>query len=110
MKLSEIVEPLGLKPVTEIGDERDITGCYIGDLLSWVMSRAKSGNIWITIMTNVNIVAVAALTDVACVIVCEGAEPDKDALEKAKQQGISLLTSTDTSYDLAAKVNNLKCF
>ena len=65
MKISDIIEPLELKCVTEGDNSRDITGCYIGDLLSWVMSKAQSGNIWITIMTNVNIVAVASLTDVA---------------------------------------------
>ena len=110
MKISDIIEPLELKCVTEGDNSRDITGCYIGDLLSWVMSKAQSGNIWITIMTNVNIVAVASLTDVACVIVCENAEIDKAAIEKANQQGIAIFLSSNTAYELATKINHLKIF
>ncbi len=110
MKISDIIEPLDLKCVTEGDNARDITGCYIGDLLSWVMSKAQSGNIWITIMTNVNIVAVASLTDVACVIVCENAEIDKAAIEKANQQGIAMFSSSYTAYELATKINQLKTF
>ena len=105
MKVSDIIEPLGLKEVTTSDLSRDITGCYIGDLLSWVMSKADSGNIWITIMTNVNIVAVAALTDVSCIIVCEDAEIDDAAIQKALQQDITIFKSEYTSYELASKIS-----
>jgi hypothetical protein len=73
MKLSVLSEKLGLKVLTD-GDlsEREVSGCYIGDLLSWVMGRASSGDVWITIMNNINIVAVASLTDCACILLCEG--------------------------------------
>ena len=60
MKVSELKEKLGMTLVTkEDFDDREIKGCYIGDLLSWVMGRAQSDNVWITIMNNINIVAVA---------------------------------------------------
>ena len=48
--------------------EREINGVYIGDLLSWVMGKAQYDNVWITIMSNINVIAVASLSDVSCVL------------------------------------------
>ena len=62
--------------------DREINGAYIGDLLSWVMGKAQSGNVWITIMNNVNIVAVATLTDVSCILLCENVKADESVIVK----------------------------
>ena len=70
------------------GEDNQIDGCYIGDLLSWVMARAQSGNVWITVMGNVNAIAVATLTDVSCIVLTENAALDADAASKAEMQGI----------------------
>ena len=58
--------------------DRELSGCYIGDLLSWVMAHAFSGCVWITIMSNINVAAVASPTHAACVIMAEGVQPDQD--------------------------------
>ena len=55
------------------GQDNVADGCYVGDLLSWVMARAQSGNVWITVMGNVNAIAVATLTDVCCIVLTENA-------------------------------------
>ncbi|WP_367924085.1 hypothetical protein [uncultured Ruthenibacterium sp.] len=73
--------------------DREVQGIFTGDLLSWAMGRAGEGNAWFTVMGNVNTVAVAALADCACVILCHGAQWDQNALEKAKQQNVSLYTT-----------------
>lgn len=105
MTVNELANNLHLTWVTNIPDkQREINGCYIGDLLSWVMSHAQADNVWITIMTNINIVAVATLTDVACIIVPEGIEVDAATVEKANQQGIAILSSEQTSYQLAKQI------
>ena len=67
--------------------EREILGGYAGDLLSWVMGRASEGDAWVTIMSNVNIVAVSTLADPACIVLSEGVAPDGDTLVRAKEQG-----------------------
>ena len=82
--------------------ERTVEGAYVGDLLSWVMGRAESGNVWITIMSNINIVAVASLADVACIILAEGVELDENVCATALQKGINIYTSEKTAYQLAA--------
>lgn len=84
-----------------------IDGCYIGDLLSWVMANAKEGNIWVTVMGNVNAVAVAVLTDVPCIILAENALLDSDAKERAVQNGIVILQSGKNAYELAVMIHKL---
>ena len=99
--VSALAERLGLEKIN-IGDpDREITAGYVGDLLSWVMGRAPEGGAWITVMTNVNVIAVAALSDVACVILAEGAELDEAALSRAKTEGINVLASSKPAFDLA---------
>ncbi|HIT32245.1 MAG TPA: hypothetical protein IAC25_05405 [Candidatus Enterenecus stercoripullorum] len=82
-------------------------GCYCGDLLSWVMGRAPAGGIWLTIMSNVNVAAVAALTDLSCVILTEGVAPDDSLLQKARAQGVNLLGTPLSTYDCAVCLSRL---
>jgi predicted HAD superfamily phosphohydrolase YqeG len=77
-----------------------VTGGYSGDLLSWVMGRAQAGDAWVTIMSNVNVAAVAALTDVACVILAEGVKPDAALLDRAVREELPLLCSKLPAYEL----------
>ncbi len=107
MKVIEIAEKLSLTPISLPDAEREIEGAYIGDLLSWVMGRAQSGDAWITIMSNVNIVAVASLADVACIILAEGVTLDDNVKTTAEQKGINVLTSEKTAYQLAALLAGL---
>ncbi len=92
MTVRQMTEILGLNTVCMPNPEREITGGYAGDLLSWVMGRAKSGDAWITIMSNINVVAVAALADPACIILAGGVKLDSDALAKALDMGIKNLS------------------
>ena len=108
MKVSELVKTLSLDVISgERNLDREISGCYIGDLLSWVMSKAEQDNVWITIMSNINIVAVAALADVSCILLSEGVTPEEDVIEKAKAQEIVILRSRKTAYELAKEISGV---
>lgn len=105
MKVREIADKLGLKPLTEdCGLERQITGAYCGDLLSWVMSHGSKDNIWVTVQVHPNIVAVAVLVEFSCIIIPEEIEVDKITLEKARQEGIAILHSRDNAYEICGKL------
>lgn len=106
MKVSELAKHLDLKPVTKIED-KEIKGCYISDLLSRVMTRAGEGDIWVTVHTNVNIVAVATLTEVACIILSEGVVADEDTIEKANEKGVTILSTDMDSYTVGVAVSKL---
>ncbi|ABR48434.1 HPr kinase [Alkaliphilus metalliredigens QYMF] len=84
--------------------DKAVTGVYIGDLLSWVMSRIETGNIWVTIQTHVNVVAVALLGEASCIIIPEGAEIEQDTIVKAEEEGIPLLRSKLSAYELAVRM------
>lgn len=104
MTVNELSKLLGCTAVTGGFSEAPVTGGYCGDLLSWVMSRAHSGDAWVTVMGNVNTIAVAVLTGVACVILAEGAQPDADAVKKAGENGVALLRSERTAFELAGRI------
>lgn len=84
--------------------DREVTGGYAGDLLSWVMGRARSGDAWVTIMSNVNIVAVATLADPACIILSEGVNPDDGVIEKAQSMGVNVLAAREDTFTVCAKI------
>lgn len=87
--------------------DRPVEGGYCGDLLSWVMGRAPAGGAWLTIMSNVNVAAVAALSDTACVVLAEGVIPDPPLLDKARAQGITLLGTDLSVFDCAVRLGGL---
>lgn len=108
MKTSQLIENLELKLITKADyDDREIKGCYIGDLLSWVMSKAKADDVWITVQTNINVVAVAALTEVSCIIVPEDIEVEHSTIDKANQKDIIILGASLDSFNLAVKISKL---
>ena len=84
--------------------DREIQGGYAGDLLSWVMGRASEGDAWVTIMSNVNIVAVCTLADPACIVLSEGVEPDEETLRRAKEQEVNILSTTLDTFDACVRI------
>ncbi len=105
MTVNELCEKCGFSAVVVPDGDREVMGCYIGDLLSWVMGRAKGDEAWITIMSNINIIAVASLADVSCIILSEGVTVDGDIIETAKQKEVNILSSVLPSYETAVKVS-----
>lgn len=102
MKISELADLLEANVMTGSDyEDREVTGCYIGDLLSWVMGRAKEGDVWITIMTNINVIGVAVLADVACVLIPEGTPIEETTIEKAQQQNVIMLSCQKSAYECA---------
>ena len=107
MTVQEFAERLGLKILVEGETDREITGCYIGDLLSWVMGRAPEDCAWLTVMGNINSIAVATLADVSCIVLVENAALDENARQKAEMHGVNILLTDENSYQLAVKLHGL---
>ena len=106
MNLQQIIDRLDLTVLT---DRRDFTliepdGGYTSDLLSCVMAGAKSNYLWITLQAHLNIVAVAALLEVAAIIITENAQPDSATITKANEQGIVLLSTSKPTYVIDGKL------
>ena len=106
MTIKELAGRLSLKNHTpDLDLEIPVTGGYAGDMLSWVMGQAKSGSVWITIMSNHNVAAVALMADVACVVLTENVEPDESLLAQAKARGLPLFTSPLTTFEFSCRLN-----
>lgn len=105
MTVRELADTLSLTVLSEGDLDRDVCGGYCGDLLSWVMSRAKANDAWFSVIGNVNAIAVCVLADVACLILCENAPFDEAAKTRAQIEGVTVLRSERTAYDLAAALS-----
>lgn len=107
MTIYELSHALSLEVLAMPDPDAEVNGGYTGDLLSWVMGRAEAGDVWVTIMTNINIVAVALLAGVSGVIIAEAAEIDDKVVAKAKEQGVNLLRSTANSFETVLSLGRL---
>ncbi|HIR03869.1 MAG TPA: hypothetical protein IAD34_07360 [Candidatus Scatovicinus merdipullorum] len=108
MTVRDLAERLQLKILAgEDATDRDVQGCYTGDLLSWVMGRAQEGDAWLTVMGNINAIAVATLADTACIILTENAPLDEAARQKAQQQQVAVLQTEENSYHTAIHIHQL---
>jgi predicted transcriptional regulator len=105
MKVSELVEKYGLKVFAgEQGLNNEISGGYVSDLLSDVMGNAAENEVWITLQTHQNVMAIASLKDLAAVILVKGFEPDEDTLERSRDEGIPLLGTDKGTFEMAGKL------
>ncbi len=106
MTINSIANELELSLVC--GDlNLEFEGVYVGDLLSRAMSRVESGNLFVTIMANVNVIAVASLTEAAAVILCEGVELPEDALSSAEKNEITVLSTPLSAYTVCCRIHDI---
>ena len=104
MTVKELCQKNGYEVLCMPDPDREVTGGYAGDLLSWVMGRAKEGDAWVTIMSNVNIIAVASLADPSCIILSENVSPDDGVLARAEAQGVNLLKTRKDTFAVCAEI------
>jgi serine kinase of HPr protein (carbohydrate metabolism regulator) len=105
MKLKEITEKLNLKVLT--GQDKlnvEVSGGYTSDLLSDVIANSKERNLWITLQTHQNIIAVAKLRDLAGIVIVNKREPDTETLKKAQKEDVPLMTCPETAFEISGKL------
>jgi predicted transcriptional regulator len=109
MTVRELTNKLNLKVLAgESGLDKEITGYYICDLLSWVMAHSSKGNAWMTIHTHLNVVAVAVLVELSCIIVLEDIQVEEQTLEKANEEGIPILAASLNSFQLSCCIERIE--
>jgi hypothetical protein len=85
------------------GQEMALEGCYIGDLLSNVMGKAQTGQLWLTVMTNINVLAVAQLLELSGIVLLEDNKPVEGVLERAAEEGIPVFITKESAYRMAVR-------
>jgi len=111
LKLKEFAEKLNMKILTDLPEdklaEKEITGIYVCDLLSWVMSHANKGDAWITVHTHLNTVAVAVLLEIPCIIIPEGIRVEEETIKKATMENIAILSSEMSGYEICWRAHEI---
>ena len=105
MTINELIKQLPLTIISEGDLSREISKVFCCDLLSGAMGKAPADCAWVTVMGNVNTLAVASLTDAACVTLAEGTVLDEVVVEQAKTQGITVLATTEPVFDMALQIH-----
>lgn len=108
MKVKEIIEKLQLTALSGQNKlDTDVTGGYTSDLLSDVIANSKEGDLWITLQTHQNTIAVAKLKDLAGIIIVNNRQPDEDTLKKAGEENVPILCSADMAFVVSGKLYEL---
>jgi len=108
MHLSEIAQILALEIRSAAKHlDTDVLGGYASDLMSDVMANAEEGYLWVTLQTHANIVAVAAMKELAGIILINGREPEKETAEKAEEKNIPILVSRLPAFELIGRLYEL---
>ena len=107
MKIKDIIPLIDAKVITPEADlEKEVLCGYTCDLLSWVMAHGDHGMAWVTVQTHLNVVAVAALSDMACVVLPEDIRMEGECLDKARDEGIAVLSSPLTAYEICGRLHD----
>lgn len=101
MTIAELIEKTGAKALTKsISMDREVKSCYTCDLLSWVMAHGKPDMAWVTVQTHMNVIAVATLHDMSCVVIPENGKIPEDVALKAEEEGIAVVSAPMTAFEL----------
>ena len=106
MKICDIIPLIEAENKTPGADlEKEILCGYTCDLLSWVMAHGQEGMAWVTVQTHMNVIAVAVLSDMACVILPEDIQMEKESLAKAADEGMCVLRSPLSGYEICGRLH-----
>jgi hypothetical protein len=108
MTLSEISQKLQFE--VKAGEEslsREVRGGYVSDLMSDVIANAEEGDLWVTMQTHQNIVAVASMKKVAGIVLVNGRQPEADTARKAVEEGLPVMVSELPAFELVGQLYNL---
>lgn len=104
MKLKDILTLPECRVLAEGDPQRELSRVFCCDLLSIAMGKAPADGVWVTVMGNRNTLAVASLTDTACIVLAEGVSLDEETLAKAEEEGIAVLSTDLPSFDIALEI------
>jgi hypothetical protein len=108
MTLKNIINELNLQVFAGADKtNRTVKGAYASDLLSDVMGRAREGELWITMQTHKNILAVSSLKDLSAVLIVNSGKPDDDTLAAAASEGLVILGTDEHSFMICGKLYKL---
>jgi len=108
MTLCDIIEKLELSVLTSrVYEDAEVTGGYTCDLLSNVMAGGRPGNVWITMQTHQNVLAVAGIKDLAGIVMVNGRQPDEQTIIKAEDEKVTILGTDESAFAISGRLYQL---
>lgn len=107
MKAEELAQGLGWEVLSLGMPQAEVEGGFAGDLLSFVMVHARQGQVWLTVMSHVNVIAVSLLAGVSGVVVCEGEQVDGEVIARAREEGVNLFRCSSSVFETASEIDRL---
>jgi serine kinase of HPr protein (carbohydrate metabolism regulator) len=108
MKVKDIIQKIGLQVLSAKDSlNTEVSGGYTSDLLSDVIANSKEGNIWITLQTHQNIIAVAKLKDLAGIVLVNNRMPEEETLKKAEEEKVPVMLSQESAFAISGKLYSL---
>ena len=108
MKVAEVVEKLGLEVYSgSKGLDREIRGGYTSDLLSDVMGHADSGDVWVTLQTHKNVIAIASLKELSAIVLVKNYKPETDTIAQSNEEGIPILGTSKETFEITGLLYKL---
>ena len=105
MRVSDVAGWIGATNVTPgVAEDKEISCGYTCDLLSWVMAHGLEGMAWVTVQTHMNVIAVAVLAEMACVVMPEGIDMPEESLKKAEEEGLAVLKTSLTAFAVCGRM------
>lgn len=102
MKVKELIGKTGWTVhSTEQGLENEVIGAFVGDLLSWVIGNAQPSEALITVQAHLNVVAVAVLRELSCIIVCHGATVLEETIAQATEENLPIIECSLSAYEVS---------
>jgi hypothetical protein len=65
------------------------------------MAHGTPGMAWITVQTHMNVIAVATLHEMSCIVIPENGRIAPDVAQKAEEEGIAVLSAPMTAYEIS---------
>lgn len=89
------------------GRNPDITGIYCCDLLSMALGKLKENQIFITVISNINTLAVAYQKKASCIVISENIPQDNEFISIAEKYGITVFRTKLSTFEAALKLNEI---
>ena len=104
MQVKEFAQKTGFKIwASEKALEKEISGVFVGDLLSWVIGNSEANQIWITVQSHLNSVAVSALKEISVLVIAQDAKIEQEVIDRAIEEDIGLCASRLSDYEICKK-------
>ncbi|MCS7241684.1 DRTGG domain-containing protein [Candidatus Caldatribacterium sp.] len=107
VRIRDLVQPLEAVVLVPGDMEREVQGGYCGDLLSDCMANAAEGSVWVTVQSHPNVIAVAVLVGIPCVVVVNDYDVDEQTLVRARNEGITVLRTPLSAFEAVSRLSSL---